>query len=197
MGQIIEGVARLLEREQVKVYAHKLEAPGLRKITGISTGDMVEVDSGDRLRIGDIEIEFLHTPGHTPGSQCFLREEHPGLGRHPLHSGLRPGRPSRLESGRHVPQPAQARDAARRHGAAARSQLRPRPARDGGGDEGEQPLPHGSRHRDVAPDDGLSSSPGAGVPRRPGPRSCCTALASGAVRRPAHAAPHIGDRLGR
>ena len=71
MGHDIEGVARLLEREQVKVYAHKLEAPGLRKITGISTGDMVEVDSGDRLRIGDIEIEFLHTPGHTPGSQCF------------------------------------------------------------------------------------------------------------------------------
>ena len=71
MGHDIEGVARLLEREQVKVYAHKLEAPGLRKITGISSGDMVEVDSGDRLRIGDIEIEFLHTPGHTPGSQCF------------------------------------------------------------------------------------------------------------------------------
>ena len=185
MGQNIEGVARLLEREQVKVYAHKLEAPGLRKITGISTGDMVEVDSGDRLQIGDIEIEFLHTPGHTPGSQCFRvkntlvsgdtlfiqgcgRVDLPGSNPDDMFRSLR-----RLA------------DAARRHGAAARSQLRPRPARDGGGDEGEQPLPHGSRHRDVAPDDGLNSSPGAGVPRRPGPRSCCTALASGAVRRPA------------
>ena len=25
----------------------------------------------DTLRVGDIEIEFLHTPGHTPGSQQF------------------------------------------------------------------------------------------------------------------------------
>ncbi len=22
--------------------------------------------------VGDIPIEFIHTPGHTPGSQCFL-----------------------------------------------------------------------------------------------------------------------------
>ena len=71
MGHDIEGVARLLERERVKVYAHRLEAPGLKKITGISSGDIVAVDSGDRLRVGAIEIEFLHTPGHTPGSQCF------------------------------------------------------------------------------------------------------------------------------
>ena len=71
MGHDIEGVALLLERSPLKVYAHKLEAPGLRKITGISESDVVEVDSGDRLRVGDVEIEFLHTPGHTPGSQCF------------------------------------------------------------------------------------------------------------------------------
>ena len=32
---------------------------------------MKKVDSGDTLKIGDVEVEFLHTPGHTPGSQCF------------------------------------------------------------------------------------------------------------------------------
>ncbi|MBS0001921.1 MAG: MBL fold metallo-hydrolase [Thioalkalivibrio sp.] len=26
---------------------------------------------GDRLMLGDTEIRFLHTPGHTPGSACF------------------------------------------------------------------------------------------------------------------------------
>ena len=71
MGHDIEGLARLLERDPVKVYVHRSEAPGLRKITGISDTDMVKVDSGDRLRIGEVEVEFLHTPGHTPGSQCF------------------------------------------------------------------------------------------------------------------------------
>ena len=29
-------------------------------------------DSGDIVQIGDIPVEMLHTPGHTPGSQCFL-----------------------------------------------------------------------------------------------------------------------------
>ena len=71
MGREIEGIARLLEREPVKVHVHRVEAPGLKQITGISDNDMVRVDSGDRLRVGDVEIEFLHTPGHTPGSQCF------------------------------------------------------------------------------------------------------------------------------
>ena len=36
-----------------------------------SNSDLVRVDSGDDLRIGDVSVEFLHTPGHTPGSQCF------------------------------------------------------------------------------------------------------------------------------
>jgi len=67
----VEGVAELLSRNPVRVYTHKLEADGLRKVTGISDTDMVKVDSGDKLDVGDIEIEFLHTPGHTPGSQCF------------------------------------------------------------------------------------------------------------------------------
>ncbi len=67
----IAGVTELLETSPVKVYAHRDEAAGVRRVTGISESDLVKVDSGDRLRVGAIEIEFLHTPGHTPGSQCF------------------------------------------------------------------------------------------------------------------------------
>ena len=70
-GHNIAGVAELLAKQPVKVYAHKHEADGVRKVTGISATDMVKVDSGDALKLGDVEIEFLHTPGHTPGSQCF------------------------------------------------------------------------------------------------------------------------------
>ena len=40
-------------------------------MTGISDTDMTKVESGDKLDVGDVEVEFLHTPGHTPGSQCF------------------------------------------------------------------------------------------------------------------------------
>ena len=67
----VAGVAELLTLNPVKIYTHKLEADGLKKVTGISDNDMAKVDSGDKLKIGDVEVEFLHTPGHTPGSQCF------------------------------------------------------------------------------------------------------------------------------
>ena len=71
MGQTIEGLSELLALKGMKVYAHKEEASGVRKVTGISESDLEAVDSGDVVKIGNVEIEFLHTPGHTPGSQCF------------------------------------------------------------------------------------------------------------------------------
>ncbi len=70
-GRVVEGVAQLMETNPMKSYVHKLEADGVKKVTGLSDSDMVKMDSGDTLKIGDIEVEFLHTPGHTPGSQCF------------------------------------------------------------------------------------------------------------------------------
>ena len=77
----VAGVAELLALNPVKIYTHKLEADGLKKVTGISDNDMTKVDSGDKLKVGDVEVEFLHTPGHTPGSQCFLVEETGGQDR--------------------------------------------------------------------------------------------------------------------
>ena len=70
-SQQIEGVAELLAERPCRVYCNRHEADGLKKVTGISETDMVRVDGGDTLEIGDLTIEFLHTPGHTPGSQCF------------------------------------------------------------------------------------------------------------------------------
>ena len=70
-GRNIAGVVELLAKNPVKIYAHRDEAAGVKRVTGISESDLVKVDSGDKLAVGPIEIEFLHTPGHTPGSQCF------------------------------------------------------------------------------------------------------------------------------
>ncbi len=67
----IEGLAELMAHNPVKVYAHRQEAAGVKKVTGLSHSDVLEVDSGDVLRVGEVDVEFLHTPGHTPGSQCF------------------------------------------------------------------------------------------------------------------------------
>ena len=67
----IEGLAELMAKNPVKAYAHRAEAAGVKKVTGLSDSDIAAVDSGDVLKVGEVEVEFLHTPGHTPGSQCF------------------------------------------------------------------------------------------------------------------------------
>jgi hydroxyacylglutathione hydrolase len=74
MGQSIEGVAEMLERVKAKVYLNKHEAEGAKKVAGLSDSDIVKVEAGDTFKVGEIEVKFLHTPGHTPGSQCFLAE---------------------------------------------------------------------------------------------------------------------------
>jgi hydroxyacylglutathione hydrolase len=40
-------------------------------VTGV-TDSLVVHDSGDTVTAGAVSVELLHTPGHTPGSQCFL-----------------------------------------------------------------------------------------------------------------------------
>jgi glyoxylase-like metal-dependent hydrolase (beta-lactamase superfamily II) len=72
MGQSVEGSAEMLKRVKAKVYVNKHEAEGTKRVAGLSDSDLVKVDAGDVFKVGDIEVKFLHTPGHTPGSQCFL-----------------------------------------------------------------------------------------------------------------------------
>jgi glyoxylase-like metal-dependent hydrolase (beta-lactamase superfamily II) len=72
MGYQIQGLVELLDRVSVPVHAHRDEAPLIARSTGLEMGDVVSHDSGDRVRAGAVEVELLHTPGHTPGSQCFL-----------------------------------------------------------------------------------------------------------------------------
>ncbi|HXF76474.1 MAG TPA: MBL fold metallo-hydrolase [Methylomirabilota bacterium] len=68
-GMEIAGVNELLSKCKAKVVVHKAEAEFLK---GLSPSDMVKSDNGDKIDVGGIAIQLLHTPGHTPGSQCFL-----------------------------------------------------------------------------------------------------------------------------
>jgi len=72
MGFELKGLAELLERVSVPVHVNSHEALFVSRITGIAMGDLTQHDHGDKVSVGDIDIELLHTPGHTPGSQCFL-----------------------------------------------------------------------------------------------------------------------------
>lgn len=73
-GTELQGVKQLLTRCPCKVHAQKPEAEWIQRITGCSQSDLELHDSGDVLKVGEIPITLIHTPGHTPGSQCFLVE---------------------------------------------------------------------------------------------------------------------------
>jgi glyoxylase-like metal-dependent hydrolase (beta-lactamase superfamily II) len=73
MGWRVEGVRELLELgAAAKVHVQRDESWGVQRVTGVGASDLVEHDSGDEVVVGGIPITLVHTPGHTPGSQCFL-----------------------------------------------------------------------------------------------------------------------------
>ena len=72
MGYSIQGIRDVLDREDVSIHVNQAEAEWVRRATGVSSADLVSHAGGDVLNVGAIPIQFLHTPGHTPGSQCFL-----------------------------------------------------------------------------------------------------------------------------
>jgi hydroxyacylglutathione hydrolase len=55
-----------------RIHVNKHEADGLKRVTGVSDSDLVRHEGGDVIELGDVSIQLIHTPGHTPGSQCFL-----------------------------------------------------------------------------------------------------------------------------
>ena len=72
MGQRIEGAAQLAHIIKAKIYVNKEEAEGTKKVAGLNDSDLVKVEGGDTADVGNLRLTFMHTPGHTPGSQCFL-----------------------------------------------------------------------------------------------------------------------------
>ena len=76
MGHAIVGVAELLEKVDVPVHLQAAEVEYVKKTTGLSGDQLVGHSSGDVVTVGSVEIELIHTPGHTPGSQCFLVRDH-------------------------------------------------------------------------------------------------------------------------
>ncbi|HLM65604.1 MAG TPA: MBL fold metallo-hydrolase [Acidimicrobiales bacterium] len=72
MGYQISGVRELLALNPVPIHVQADEAPWVERVTGAGAGELVQHASGDVVQVGEIGIELIHTPGHTPGSQCFF-----------------------------------------------------------------------------------------------------------------------------
>ncbi len=74
MGYTIEGIADLLDHVDCPIHVQRDETEWVTKTTDVEAGHLVAHESGDIVTVGGVDITLLHTPGHTPGSQCFMVE---------------------------------------------------------------------------------------------------------------------------
>jgi hydroxyacylglutathione hydrolase len=71
--------AAVMAATGAELAAHVLDAPGIRAPSGsgapfpiLPSVPAVELAEGGQVVFGDLRLEVLHTPGHTPGSVCLL-----------------------------------------------------------------------------------------------------------------------------
>jgi glyoxylase-like metal-dependent hydrolase (beta-lactamase superfamily II) len=74
-GNRISGLTELLALRPVPIHVQADEARWIERSTGVAADDLVRHDSGEQVLVGEIPIELIHTPGHTPGSQCFFVDD--------------------------------------------------------------------------------------------------------------------------
>ena len=84
-GDHIGGVQDIVDAYQVPVYIHKGDVPYLAdpelNLSAYSNptpikvnADIIEVQQGDHITCGAINLEVLETPGHTPGGVCYYMD---------------------------------------------------------------------------------------------------------------------------
>jgi len=81
----VNGLEALLEATDAKVYMHADEMDYMRQVAALfrmpvefmnrRSVNFQKISDGDEILVGGLPVRFLHTPGHTPGSQCFLVEK--------------------------------------------------------------------------------------------------------------------------
>jgi glyoxylase-like metal-dependent hydrolase (beta-lactamase superfamily II) len=71
-GEHIQGLVDLLELADVPVHVQKDEVAWVTEMTGTPVSSLVAHGDQDVVRVGSTSVRLLHTPGHTPGSQCIV-----------------------------------------------------------------------------------------------------------------------------
>ena len=80
-----DHIAGIRPNPEVKVVMHKADLGWLNKVNqylpmfGMPEMTVPEIDvfveDGNVIKLGDIEIKVIHTPGHTQGGVCYLMED--------------------------------------------------------------------------------------------------------------------------
>jgi glyoxylase-like metal-dependent hydrolase (beta-lactamase superfamily II) len=74
-GGHVAGIVEVLAGAVVPVHVQTQEAPLIEHAVGVGVPPVVIHESGDVVMVGEIAITLLHTPGHTPGSQCLVLDD--------------------------------------------------------------------------------------------------------------------------
>ncbi len=64
----VMGLVELLKAVEVPVFVHRHDAPMLT----LPPAALRVTSGGETVQVGRVPVAILHTPGHTPGSQCLL-----------------------------------------------------------------------------------------------------------------------------
>jgi glyoxylase-like metal-dependent hydrolase (beta-lactamase superfamily II) len=68
----VDGIVQLLEKIDVPIHVQGEEVAWVTRVTGVGEDSLVAHDAGDVVAVGGFDVALIHTPGHTPGSQCLL-----------------------------------------------------------------------------------------------------------------------------
>ena len=74
MGHTLAGITDLLDLVDCPIHVQRDEAPWVARTTGVGEDELAVHAPGETVSVGSFDVELVHTPGHTPGSQCFLVE---------------------------------------------------------------------------------------------------------------------------
>lgn len=71
LGIKVPGVWEVAMEDKVKVYINSKDADFIKRKNNIPASSIVLVEDSTVIKVGSLELHFVHTPGHTPGSQCI------------------------------------------------------------------------------------------------------------------------------
>lgn len=81
----VNGLEALLEATDAQVHINVEELDYMKEMAARfrvpvdfmnrRSANFRSMSDGDEVKLGKVSVQFLHTPGHTPGSQCFLVEK--------------------------------------------------------------------------------------------------------------------------
>jgi glyoxylase-like metal-dependent hydrolase (beta-lactamase superfamily II) len=83
-GLQVAGAAELIKDHHLPVHMHREDIPYYIEVApGIATDEIMAFDGDAVLSLGGVKARCLHTPGHSPGSTCFVVTDDPEIADEP------------------------------------------------------------------------------------------------------------------